>query len=46
MTDGKNPLNAAELEKRDRLRKEKPLVYEKILRYDEKMKRGESVAIV
>jgi len=46
MTDGKNPLNAAELEKRDRLRNEKPLVYEKILRYDEKIKRGESVAIV
>lgn len=32
--------------KRDRLRREKPYVFEKIMRFEEKLKRGESVAII
>lgn len=32
--------------RREKLRKEKPLVYEKIIQYDEKEKRGESTAII
>ncbi len=45
-------MNAAELKKsieqakREKLRREKPLVFEKILKLDEKFKRGESVAII
>lgn len=32
--------------RREKLRKEKPLVYEKIIKYDEKEKNGESTAII
>lgn len=32
--------------RREKLRKEKPLVYEKIMKYDEKLARGESTAII
>ncbi len=32
--------------RREKLRKEKPLVYEKIMKYDEKMARGECTAII
>jgi len=32
--------------KRSKLKKEKPYVYEKILRFNEKLKRGESIAII
>lgn len=39
-------LNAAEQDKRSRLRAEKPYVYEKIMRYPEKVQRGESIAII
>lgn len=39
-------LNPAENAKRGQLKDEKPLVYEKIMKYDEKVKRGESIAIV
>jgi len=39
-------LKTDEKEKRNRLQKEKPLVYEKILRYDEKIRNGESIAIL
>ncbi|MDP2927678.1 MAG: radical SAM protein [Candidatus Omnitrophota bacterium] len=39
-------LKPEENEKRKLLKKEKPYVYEKIMKYDEKIKRGESVAIL
>lgn len=39
-------LTAAEAAKRNSLKKEKPYVYEKIMKYDEKVKRGESIAII
>ena len=32
--------------RREKLRREKPLVYEKIMKYDEKLARGESTAII
>ena len=39
-------LSQAESEKRNLLKNEKPYVYEKIMQYDEKVKRGESIAIL
>ena len=39
-------LKASEIDKRTLLKKEKPFVYEKIMKYDEKVKRGESIAIL
>ena len=39
-------LKPGELAKRDSLRREKPYVYEKIMKFDEKVKRGESIAIL
>ncbi|NQT22500.1 MAG: radical SAM protein [Candidatus Omnitrophica bacterium] len=39
-------LKQNEMEKRDKLKKEKPYVYEKIMRFDEKVKKGESIAIL
>ncbi len=39
-------LKQAEQEKRNQLLKEKPHVYEKIMKYAEKIKRGESIAIL
>ena len=39
-------LSGTETSKRDQLKKEKPRVYEKILKFDEKVKKGESIAIV
>ncbi|MGO9013530.1 MAG: radical SAM/SPASM domain-containing protein [Dissulfurispiraceae bacterium] len=39
-------LSSSETEKRNTLKKEKPYVYEKIMKYDEKVKRGESIAIL
>ena len=39
-------LKQKEIEKRNSLKKEKPYVYEKIMKYDEKYKNGESIAIV
>jgi MoaA/NifB/PqqE/SkfB family radical SAM enzyme len=41
-----NELTKNELQKRYNLKKEKPYVYEKIMKYDEKVKRGESIAIL
>ncbi len=40
--------NKKELEnqRRERLKKEKPLVYEKVIKYADKVKRGESIAII
>jgi MoaA/NifB/PqqE/SkfB family radical SAM enzyme len=39
-------LKPEENKKRNLLRKEKPFVYEKIMKYDEKVKKGESIAIL
>jgi len=39
-------VNKDEAEKRNWLKKEKPYVYEKIMKFDEKVKRRESIAIV
>lgn len=39
-------LNAGEIEKRNLLKKEKPRAYEKIAKFDEKVKKGESIAIL
>jgi len=41
-----NKLKSDEISKRSSLQKEKPAVYEKILKYDEKVRRGESIAII
>jgi MoaA/NifB/PqqE/SkfB family radical SAM enzyme len=46
MSDQPQPLTQVEIEKRTRLQREKPLAYEKIMKYDEKVKRGESIAIL
>ncbi|MEW6101535.1 MAG: radical SAM protein [Candidatus Omnitrophota bacterium] len=42
---GKN-LKPEENEKRNKLQKEKPYVYEKIMRFEDKVKKGESIAIL
>jgi len=39
-------LKTGEEEKRNQLKREKPYVYEKIMGYDEKVKKGESIAIL
>jgi len=39
-------LNSIEIARRNSLKKEKPYVYEKIMKYDEKVKKGESIAIL
>jgi MoaA/NifB/PqqE/SkfB family radical SAM enzyme len=39
-------LRKEEINKRELLRLEKPYVYEKIMKYDEKVKKGESIAIL
>lgn len=39
-------LKPEEVSKRNLLEKEKPYVYEKIMKFDEKVKRGESIAII
>jgi MoaA/NifB/PqqE/SkfB family radical SAM enzyme len=46
MSTQQGQLKASEIEKRNKLNKEKPYVYEKIMRFDEKVKRGESIAIL
>ena len=46
MSDLHGQLKPEETEKRNSLKKEKPYVYEKIMKYDEKVKRGESIAIL
>jgi MoaA/NifB/PqqE/SkfB family radical SAM enzyme len=46
MTNKPEALKPTENAKRDQLRREKPRVYEKILQFDEKVKRGESIAII
>lgn len=39
-------LKADEAEKRNLLKNEKPYVYEKIMGYDEKVKKGESLSLI
>ena len=46
MAEQNTILNSVEMQKRDQLRNNKPYVFEKIMRYDEKVKRGESIAIL
>lgn len=46
MASPQEALKSEEQEKRNTLKKEKPYVYEKIMRFDEKVKRGESIAIL
>jgi len=41
-----HPLKPSEAKKRSKLKEEKPYVYEKIMKFDEKIKRGESIAII
>ena len=40
------PLTKLEIEKRNQLKKNKPLVFEKVMKYDEKLAKGESIAII
>ncbi len=46
MTGNSQKLTTEESDKRNRLKQEKPHVYDKIMKYDEKVKRGESIAIL
>lgn len=46
MSNPQKQLSSDETNKRDLLKKEKPYVYEKIMKYDEKVKNGESIAIL
>jgi MoaA/NifB/PqqE/SkfB family radical SAM enzyme len=45
-TDTQGSLSAEELAKRNSLKNEKPYVYEKIMKYEEKVRQGESIAII
>lgn len=45
-TQDRSELSPEEIKKRNQLQREKPYVHEKILRYDEKVKKGESIAIL
>ncbi|HUW22030.1 MAG TPA: radical SAM protein [Candidatus Bathyarchaeia archaeon] len=42
----KKKIKPEEKSRRNKLKEEKPLVYEKIMKFDEKLKRGESIAII
>ncbi len=46
MPNQKSRLKTEEIEKRDSLKKGKPCVYDKIKNFDEKVKNGESIAII
>ena len=46
MSTQSGQLKSSEIAKRNLLKKEKPAVYEKIMKYDEKVKKGESIAIL
>jgi MoaA/NifB/PqqE/SkfB family radical SAM enzyme len=46
MSTQQEQLKPGEAEKRNSLKKEKPHVYEKIVRFEEKVKKGESIAIL
>jgi len=46
MSVQEKPLKQSEVAKRNDLKRQKPYAYEKILKYDEKVKNGESIAIL
>jgi len=46
MSTQQKQLKSSETEKRNSLKKEKPYVYEKIMKFNEKVKNGESIAII
>ncbi len=46
MPNQKEKLKKSEIEKRNKLKEEKPYVYEKIRKFEEKVKKGESIAII
>lgn len=46
MTTQQKQLKSSEIKKRDLLKKNKPYVYEKIMRYNQKVRNGESIAII
>ena len=46
MSTQQGQLKPEETEKRNLLKKEKPYVYEKIMKFDEKVRKGESIAIL
>lgn len=46
MSDQVEETKQVEQEKRNKLKREKPYVYEKIMKFDEKIKKGESIAIL
>jgi len=46
MSTQQRQLKSDEIQKRNLLKKEKPYVYEKIMKFDEKVKKGESIAIL
>lgn len=46
MSDPRGRLKPVETEKRDSLKRQKPHVYDKILKFEEKVTRGESIAII
>jgi len=46
MPSSVEPLQSAETDKRNRLKAEKPLVYEKVLAFKDKVARGQSIAII
>ena len=46
MPERSSNLNPIETQKRETLKRDKPLVYQKVIRYADKIKRGESIAIL
>jgi MoaA/NifB/PqqE/SkfB family radical SAM enzyme len=46
MSIASSKLTLLETEKRNQLKNSKPLVYDKVMKYDEKLNRGESIAII
>lgn len=46
MSTQQGQLKSNEIEKRNLLKKEKPYVYEKVMKFEEKVKNGESIAIL
>jgi SAM-dependent methyltransferase len=46
MSEGSSKLTPLEMEKRNQLKSYKPLVYDKVVKFDEKLKNNESIAII
>jgi MoaA/NifB/PqqE/SkfB family radical SAM enzyme len=46
MNKASGQLTSGEIESRNRLKRSKPLVYDKVVKFDEKLKNGESIAII